>query len=213
MFPRATLADGSRRYEHWLNAIDSTDRVAREAFIECPVAHPTLMIRRRTLERLRYRDRGWPEDYDLVLRLLTDGRQVGVLSRRRLAWRQHATRLSRHAEAYRLDSFTRCRAFFLSRSFLADSPSYILWGHGGTGRALRRALERLGKRPAFIVEVHRGRVGNRIGGAQVIPIDKLPQVPPHPIVVSVAGLEARTLIREELRRMRFVEGRDFVCAA
>ena len=37
----------------------------RERFVECPVAHPSLMIRRERLAALRYRDRGWPEDVDI----------------------------------------------------------------------------------------------------------------------------------------------------
>jgi hypothetical protein len=34
-----------------------------------------------------------------------------------------------------------------------------------------------------------------------------------PIVVSVAGIEARGLIREEMRKQGFEEGVDYVCAA
>ena len=73
LFPRRTLRDGWRAYEQWLNGIDSAQRVRDEAYIECPVVHPTLMIRRNVLAAMRYRDCGWPEDYDLVLRLLGAG--------------------------------------------------------------------------------------------------------------------------------------------
>ena len=39
-----------------------------------------------------------------------------------------------------------CRAHYLSRDFLRDAREYVLWGHGPTARALRRALEALGYR-------------------------------------------------------------------
>src|SRR5690606_33553161 len=64
-FPRASVRDGARRYEAWLNGIESAADVERDAFVECPVAHPTLMLRRAALVAAGgYRDAGWPEDYD-----------------------------------------------------------------------------------------------------------------------------------------------------
>ena len=40
LFPRARVTDGLRKYEQWLNSLRSPDDVARDAFIECPLAHP-----------------------------------------------------------------------------------------------------------------------------------------------------------------------------
>jgi glycosyltransferase involved in cell wall biosynthesis len=213
LFPRGSLTDGARAYERWLNGIDSDDRLRREAFVECPLAHPTLTIRREHLERLGYRDRDWPEDYDLVLRLLEQGSRVGVLPRRRLSWRDHAGRLSRTSAAYRLERFTACKAAFLADGLLADDERYDLWGYGQTGRALRRALQRHGKRPRFIVEVHPGRLGNRIHGAPVVPPDRLERPPRVPLLVSVAGAGPRGEIRRALEAIGYREIRDFVCTA
>jgi glycosyltransferase involved in cell wall biosynthesis len=213
LFPRDHLRDGYREYEAWLNGIDTPQAVRREAFVECPVAHPSLVLRRSRLAALGYRDQGWPEDYDLLLRLLTGGDEVGVVPHRLLGWRHGPDRLSRNAPAYRIDRFTSCKARFLADSFLADSPHYILWGYGGTGRALRRALEAIGKRPSHIVELHPGRLGNRIHGAPVVPPSELPRLPRRPVVVSVAGRGPRTEVRRKLATLGFVETRDFVCAA
>jgi glycosyltransferase involved in cell wall biosynthesis len=213
LFPRSGLGPGSRAYERWLNGIDSPEAVRREAFVECPVAHPTLMIRRDVLSSLRYRDRGWPEDYDLVLRLLAAGRTIGILPRRRLAWRERPGRLSRHSAAYAPESFTRCKAAFLADGFLAGDEEYLLWGYGGTGRRLRRALLAHGKRPSRIIELHPGRLGNYIHGAPVVPPSELPHRPGPPLVVSVAGQEARRQIRERLTALGYRETTDYVCAA
>jgi glycosyltransferase involved in cell wall biosynthesis len=212
LFPRSGLTDGLRAYEGWLNGLASVSDVRRDAFIECPIAHPTLAIRRTVLTELRYRDMGWPEDYDLLLRLLGDGHDVGVVPRRLLMWRDHPARLSRNDPAYGLERFTACRAHHLARSF-ASAERYVLWGFGHTGKALRKALAAEGRRPAAIVELHPGRLGQRIHGAPVIPPDELPAHRGTPILVSVAGTMARSQIREALVRMRFVEGEDFVCCA
>lgn len=213
LFPRTGLREGRRAYERWLNRLDTPERIWRERFIECPVAHPALMIRRERLAMLRYRDRGWPEDYDLMLRLLRDGPVVGTVPERILGWRDLPTRLSRTDPRCSLDRFTACRAWHLSRDFLADASEYLLWGHGATGKALRRALESLGHRPTAIIEVHPGRLGNEIAGAPVVPVEALETRPPYPLVVSVAGSGPRGEIRARLAQYGYREGVDYVCAA
>jgi glycosyltransferase involved in cell wall biosynthesis len=213
LFPRATLTDGRRDYERWLNAVDSPARVRAEAFVECPVAHPTLAVRTDVLRAHGYRDRGWPEDYDLVLRLLAAGHAIGVVPRRLLAWRDAPGRLSRTADAYRLERFTALKAAFLASGPLAGTDRYVLWGFGHTGRALRAALAAHGKHPSHVVDLHPGRLGQTIHGAAVVPPDALRNIACRPVVVSVAGDVPRNQIRTALDGMGFTELRDYVCAA
>lgn len=213
IFPRRGLTDGLRDYETWLNAVDSAGRVATEAFVECPVVHPTLLIRREVLARFGYRERGWPEDYDLVLRLLAAGERISVVPRRLLAWRDSTTRLTRTAPPYARERLVALKAAMLADGLLAGRSTYVLWGYGGTGRVLRRALAALGKRPSHVVELHPGRLGNRIHGAPVVPPAALAGLRNERVVASVAGLEARTRIRAVLVDLGFEELKDFVCAA
>ncbi len=111
------------------------------------------------------------------------------------------------------DRFTACRAWHLSRDFLMNRPQYILWGHGKTGRALRRELARIGHHPEVIVEVHPRRIGERIHGAEVISPEALARRGGLPIVASVAGPGPRREIRAALDSMAFREGIDYVVAA
>jgi len=136
-----------------------------------------------------------------------------MVPRRLVAWRDHPARLSRVDPTYALDRFTACKAAFLASGFLDGHSRYVLWGYGGTGKALARALAGHGKRPSAIVEVHPRRVGQCIGGAPVVPPDALVRLRPKRLVVSVAGPAPRALIRDALATMGFVELRDFVCAA
>ncbi len=213
IFPRARLAAGWRAYERWLNAIDSPAAVRAEAFVECPVVHPTLMMRRPELVALGYRDVGWPEDYDLVLRALARGFEIGMVPRRLLAWRDGAGRLSRRGAAYAIARFVEIKAAFLAQQFLATTDRYVLWGYGGTGRALRRALLAHGKQATHVVEVHPGRLGNRIHGAPVVGPAALRELRSLPVVVSVARAGPRQEIRAAMAEMGFRETRDYVCAA
>ncbi|MBW2315660.1 MAG: glycosyltransferase family 2 protein [Deltaproteobacteria bacterium] len=210
VFPRAGLSDGMRAYEAWLTSLASPEDVARDVFIECPLAHPTWLVRRRVFEALPYRDRGWPEDQDWILRAHRRGLRLGVVPRRLVSWRRGG--LSDHDPRYAIERFVACKAHHLARSFLPDHPHYVLWGYGGTGRALRRALAREGRLPSHIVELHPGRLGQTIHGAPVIEPSGLAGLD-GPIVVSVAGAGPRGQIRQALATLGRVEGEDFVCAA
>lgn len=213
LFPRTALRDGLRAYEAWLRSVRSADDVARELFIESPAVHPTWCLRREPFLALGYRDAGWPEDYDFLQRLHLAGHQFGMVPHRLVSWREHPGRLTHRGAAYRIEQFPRLKAAFLCEGFLSGTKSYVLWGYGHTGRALRRALLEHGRTPSRIVEVHPGRLGQRIHGAPVIPPEELAQHRNEPIVASVAGAGPRSEVRRALDRMGFAESRDFVCAA
>jgi glycosyltransferase involved in cell wall biosynthesis len=214
LFPRAGQKAGRATYAAWLNSLRSAAELSRDRFVECPLAHPTLFLRSEVLVRFGYRELGWAEDYDLVLRVLAAGERLGVVTEALLDWRDSATRLSRTSPVYAQTRFVACKAAFLHDSWL-DSSGYVLWGYGDTGRALCRALAELGRRPTHIVELHPGRIGQRVAGALVIRPEALLGLEPRPsrIVVSVASAGARAEIRASLANLGFVEERDYVCAA
>ncbi len=213
LFPRAVLRGGLRDYEAWLRALRGAEQIRAQRFIECPLPHPTWMLRRTTLERFGYLDSDWPEDYELLLRILDTGAHLGVVPRRLHAWRDGSTRLWRRDPRYGLDRFGACRAHYLAKGPLRASETYLLWGFGETGKALRRDLSSYGKKPAAIIELHPRRLGERIHGAPVVPPRDLPSLPRLPLLVSVAGAGPRAEIRAQLTGWGFREGLDYYCAA
>jgi hypothetical protein len=214
VFPRAELRPGLRRYENWLRTITSEHMVRSERFIECPLPHPTWLLRRTVLHATPWRNAGWPEDYDLLLRLLDAGQRIGVVPQRLVAWRDRPARMWRTAAAYAPERFLACRAHFLAVGPLRHAATYVLWGHGATGRALRRALRAEGKEAAAIVEIHPRRIGQRIGGAPVVRPEALPSWRAgRPLVASVSGAVARAEIRSFCARAGLREDVDYWCAA
>jgi glycosyltransferase involved in cell wall biosynthesis len=213
LFPRSGLRERRLDYERWLRSVSTPEQLQHEVFVECPVAHPTLLLRRSVLVELGYRDRGWPEDYDLVLRMLESGRLIGVVPQRLLHWRDSPTRLSRVSERYSIAAFVECKAEFLASGFLAHGERYVLWGFGDTGKALSNALSRRGKHPAAIIELHPGRIGQLIRGVPVVAPSQLPTFGTLPLIVSVSGVGPRSEIRQALQAMGKRQLRDYVCAA
>lgn len=213
IFPRRGLRDGFRDLERWLASIATPEDVRRNAFVDCPVVHPSIVFRADVLHRHGYRDVAWPEDYDLILRLLAAGEEIGVVPRRLLGWRDSPQRLTRTDPRCSIERIADGKAAFLAASFLASTDEYLLWGYGSTGRAIRRALLAHGKRPSHVVEVHPRRLGETIQGAPVISPEMLPQVPRRPLIASVAGAEPRGLIRAHLDALGWRETRDYFCLA
>ena len=99
--PPAVVLGGALRYERWLNSLATPQAIERDLFVECPLAHPTFFLRADAVATAGgYRDRGWPEDYDLLLRLWRAGGRLGTVPEVLLHWRERAGRLSRTHPSY-----------------------------------------------------------------------------------------------------------------
>ena len=169
LFAAGDVGSGYRRYEAWLNAVDSAADVDRNAFIECPIAHPTLVLRRSVMWAVGgYRDEGWPEDYDLVLRVLAAGGRLGnAPGAPLLRWRIRPDRLSLKSTTYSPGSFRRCKVHFLRESFLPGSRVVVVWGAGRVGKPLARELIQQGIEVAGFVDLDPRKIGQTIHGAPV----------------------------------------------
>jgi len=210
-FPRDSLGSGARRYEGWLNAVQSPEELRRELFVECPIAHPTLVIRAAALHGLGgYRDVGWPEDYDLILRAAVAGLELANLSLTGLAWRVSDERLSLRSAAYSPDAFRRCKAHFLVRHFLPAGRELAVWGAGKVGKPFALALAAEGRAIDAFVDLDPRKIGQEIHGAPVIEPAALLERRPRPYaLIAVGSPGARGEIRHELCGSDWQELEDF----
>jgi len=169
LFPRSLVGEGYRRYEAWLNGLTDPEDVERDLFVECPVAHPTLMIRRSVLFGIGgYRDCGWPEDYDLILRLHAAGMHIANLPELLLRWRVRPDRHSLTSERYSAEAFRRCKVHFLDQAFLPTGRRLVMWGAGKVGKPLARELLRQGRPVSAFVDLDIRKIGQEIHGAPVL---------------------------------------------
>jgi glycosyltransferase involved in cell wall biosynthesis len=208
------LGEGYARYEAWLNRLTEPGPIARELFVESPLPHPSVLFRATAVEAVGgYCDRGWPEDYDLWLRLARAGSRFAKVNRVLLEWRDRPERHSRNHERYQPDAFLRCKAHYLARGPLAAEKRVVIWGAGRVGRRLSKYLLGEGVTTAAFVDIDPIKIGRTVRDAPVVEAGELARFRDHLLVAAVGSWGARELIRKRLRVMGWAEGADFWCAA
>ena len=213
-FPRTAVREGGTRYEAWLNDICTSDDVERNLFVECPLAHPTFFLRSSAVSEVGgYVDRGWPEDYDLLLRLWESGARFGVVDRVLLHWREREDRASRQHEAYAPEAFRRCKVHYLLRTLARDREGLVVWGAGPLGKAFAQEVQRQGGRIRAFVDLDDRKIGQSIHEATVIPPSRINEHRDGYCVAAVGQVGARDEIREALKRAGWREVVDFIAVA
>jgi glycosyltransferase involved in cell wall biosynthesis len=214
-FRTGGLADGYRLYTEWVNRLVTPRQISREAFVECPIPHPTWLFRRDAVGAVGgYRECAWPEDLDLLYRLLEKGHRLGKVARVLHRWRDHADRLSRLDRRYGREAFLRVKAHYIGR--VHPMRSAVVWGAGRTGRQMARLLNREGVTVRSFVDIRPERAGTTWRG--------IPILAPEAVAVRadawrdegvrVLGAVASRGAREEIRAaLGLEEGSDFLMLA
>ena len=213
-FPRKKVREGARRYEAWINSLVSHEEMVRDLFVECPLAHPSLLLRADAVELVGgYRALGWPEDYDLILRLWQGGGRFGKVPEPLLRWREGTRRLSRTHRDYSEAAFRRCKVHHLLRTHLADGRGAVIWGAGPVGKAFARELRGQGGTLRAFVDLSPTRVGQEIHGARVLRPSEAEVLADVFHLAAVAQPGARDDIRDTLTEMGKRELKDFLAVA
>jgi glycosyltransferase involved in cell wall biosynthesis len=217
-YPPERLAEGFRLYIEWQNRLTEPEAIAREMFIESPLVHSSMSIRREWLERLGgYQERGWPEDYDLWLRMHIAGARFAKVPVVLLYWRDRPDRLTRTDPRYSVENFLRAKAHYLVRGPLGGRDAVVVWGAGQMGRRLAKHLQREGAPLAAFVDIDPHKVGRKRRGCPIVAPESLPEVwrrYRRPALLACVGSRgARQLIREQLEAGGLSEGEDWWAAA
>ncbi len=199
-------AHGMERYVAWMNELLDHDAIAGARFIESPVVHPSVMIRRALLSE--YVSRGWPEDYELWLRLLSQGVRFGKVPRVLFSWRDHTARATRTNPVYERDRHRDLKLHYLLDGPLKDAPRLLFVGAGTEGKPFLRRLLALGRAPELIVDRDPRKVGQIIHGAPVVHPDHLSLQGEYVALAAVGMPRARPEIRETLAPFGFRDGEN-----
>lgn len=213
-FPREAVRDGGLRYEAWLNGITTPADVEREIFVECPLAHPTFFFRSSAVSAVGgYSLCGWPEDYDLLLRLWQSGQRFGVADQVLLHWREREDRASRKQDEYSPEAFRRCKVHYLLRTLASGRNGLVVWGAGPLGKSFAREVQRQGGEVRAFVDLDGRKIGQTIHGATVVPPSSINEYRDGYCVAAVGQVGARAEIRDALEGAGWLEIRDFIAVA
>jgi len=208
------VTDGLARYAAWLNALVTEEAAARDVFVECPLPHPTLVVRREALDRAGgYRETGWPEDYDLVLRLWAGGARFRNVEPVVLRWRDRPERQSRVDPRYGEDAFVRCKVHHLRRTLFRGGRAAVVWGSGPVGKRFARALAAAGVPVEAFVDVDPRKHGKRIHGVPVVRPKESGRFRHAVALGAVAGPAGRARVRELAYAEGRRDGEDFAAVA
>lgn len=207
--------EGMRRYVDWQNALLTHEQILANLFVESPLAHPAVMMRRDLFERAGgYRDPGWAEDYDLWHRMREHGARFEKLPRALLSWRDHEQRLTRTHPMYSEKRFHEAKVHYFLRHPMARQPLTI-WGAGPTGRAWVRDLLRAGAAVEAVIDIDPKKIGRTIadGRVRVLSPEEGLASRSGPVLGAVGSRGARDLIRARLLQAGLEEGRGFLFVA
>lgn len=213
LFGEGPIGEGMRRYVEWQNALVTPEEHARDLFVEAPLCHPSVLLRREALDGVGgWRETGWAEDYDLWLRLDAAGWALAKVPEVLLRWRMSRSSATFTSPLYTEEALRRARASFLAPKLAERERPLAIWGAGKTGRRLARELEPHGARASLFIDIDPAKIGRVARGAPIEAPDVL-EPGAHTVVVAVGARGARDLVRTHLVDRGFVEGEHFLCAA
>ena len=194
-FPRSQVRDGALRYEAWINSVVTGAEIERDLFVECPIPHPSLMMRRIAFDAVGgYTEAGWPEDYDLILRLWDAGFRFGKVAESLLEWREAPDRLSRNDVRYSEAAFRRCKARYIGKRIAGRKV--VVCGAGPVGKAFAVALKEEGHEVAAFVDLDPRKIGQTVHGARVYHPERIGEFRDCYAVAAVGSEKGRMEIRE-----------------
>jgi glycosyltransferase involved in cell wall biosynthesis len=213
LFPNHRITPAYQQYIRWQNQCISSRDIAEEIYVESPIAHPSVMMRREACLRLGgYRQGDFPEDYDMWLRMLSNRMCLAKLPQVLLKWRDHGQRTSRVDHRYHKQKFDQLRARHLAKDpRIHTQRPLVLWG---AGRKTRKRVALAGIKPALWIDVDTKKIGKSYLGARVEHYsclgDKSSQVTKPFVLSYVNNHGARELIAKELHRYGFNRGDDYL---
>ncbi len=212
IFPKP-LSMGMERYENWLNSLVTHDQMSDQRFVESPLAHPSVLIRREAFNAIGgYQALRWPEDYDLWLRLLESGYRLAKVPESLLKWRDTAHRTSRTSRQYSPEAFRNCKLEYLER-FAPLHKGCAILGAGPTAKPWARLLAQRGIAVRCFVDLHPRRIGKSIQGLPVVAYDDLPKLDVTVFLAAVGKKGGRGRIVEWFRCHPLKTGQMLVLVA
>ena len=200
-------------YERWQNSLVDHVLICRDLFVESPFVHPGIMMRASIVVQLGgYRDQGWPEDYDLWLRMAAAGIRFARLPATLLFWRDHPERATRTMDEYASLAMRRCKCHHLRQGFLRGCSEVVIAGAGLEARAWQRLFLADGVVVSHWLDIDPRKIGSILHGAPVLRPEEL-RLDGRKMITAIGLRGAREQFRLKAQLLGWREGEDFVSVA
>jgi len=192
---------GMRDYVSHLGVLVGWESIRNSLFEESPLVHPATLMRRHALDEAGgYLEESWPEDYSLWLRMVAAGFRLARLPVPLFRWADPPGRLTRTSALCAPERLAALRARFLPVLHpRVATAGCQLWGMGPTGKVALAALQREGVRVERAFDVDPRKVGNRVSGVRILPLEALKE---HRGLLTLVVLGTRPAKAQALAHMR-----------
>jgi glycosyltransferase involved in cell wall biosynthesis len=213
LFPATEDNEGFRLFVLWQNSLLSPADHYINRFIESPVAHPSMMFRKKLIEQLGYYSTDEvPEDYELWLRWMDNQIPIAKLEDELLHWRDREIRLSRTGSCYSEESFFEVKARYLKshleKNNISENKEIIVCGGSKNNRWKIEVLKKHG----IIVNAVTDVVSRNTAPLPFIPAEKLHEKKDVFIINLISKRDVRESIRRFLQSCGYTELEDFIMA-
>lgn len=122
--------EGFQNYLDWVNSVTSSEEIRLNQFVEFPMVNPTIMFRRKVLDKVGYFKEGeFPEDYEYFLRMQSLGIKMTKVPAPILKWNDLPSRLTRTDDRYSEEAFNGIKSQYLASWVLKHSSfENKVWG-------------------------------------------------------------------------------------
>jgi len=206
-------SEGFSIFVNWQNNIITPEEHALFRFIESPLAHPTIMFRKKLIEMHGpYHTGPVPEDYEMWLRWMDRGTGFYKIPRPLLTWNDHSGRLSRTHENYSREAFYQVKCEYLARwikRHVGANKKIVVCGSSRIGRKRAAMLSEQGVDVYGFTDV-RKRPNREV---RFIRLEEIREPGPWFLINFIARRGVGEAIRTHFTALGFREGKDFILAA
>lgn len=212
----SAIGCGNQRYQQWLNSLMGADDISNACLIESPLPHPSLFAHQSYWSAMGpYRDMGWPEDYDLILRTWLAGIAMGKPDSVLLKWREHPQRLTHTDKRYSRQAFINAKAWAITQPEadlqLDTGRSVWICGTGRNARYWHDALIDNNACVSGFVELDGAKPKTQKRHLPVITYEQLVERKSDSLVVSaISAPAARNALTEWFALNAMQNGKDYV---
>lgn len=150
---------GFQRFVNWSNSVLSTEEIFLSRFIEFPLVNPSIMFRRKSIEKFGFYENGdFPEDYELFLRWIEKGANFAKINKPLLQWNDSESRLTRTSSIYSAEKFYQIKAKYLALWLKKNKQTKIaVWGAEKRPRNRAKYLKNFGIEIVLYIDIIRDR--------------------------------------------------------